>query len=314
LGARVLVTGGAGQLARYCLGELRAHDYEVTLFDRVRPEESRAPWQTDAPFVGGDLTVREDCLNAVEAARAEAVVHLGGIAHPTELRQGVPGALPEDETFRVNVMGTFYVADAARRLGVKVLVHASTMSTLGISPRIGDLPIPIKTMPVDETHPVWSENTYSLSKNVNEETLLAFSRAYPIRTVALRMMAVQYPHRAGQAAAGPPGPYTPGNAAPPRPNYFEVWEYVDARDAASAYRLAIEAGQLDRFEAFFVATDRASTEEHRELARRTYPHLAAEAEKMGSDDLILTIRKAREKLGYAPVHSWRGPDANARVR
>ncbi len=87
---RVLITGGSGQLARYCLEELHSHGHEVTLFDRVRPEEGRAPSSTDAPFIGGDLTVREDCLNAVESSRAEAIVNLGGIAHPTELRQGEP--------------------------------------------------------------------------------------------------------------------------------------------------------------------------------------------------------------------------------
>ena len=70
---------------------------------------------------------------------------------------------------------------------------------------------------------------------------------------------------------------------------------------------------LDPFEAFFIATDRASTAEHSELVKQHYPHLAAEAAKMGPDDMILSIRRARERLGYAPVHSWRGPEANARV-
>jgi nucleoside-diphosphate-sugar epimerase len=312
---RVLITGGAGNLARHCLEELRAHGHEVSLFDRVRPDQAgRVPWSTDARFILGELTSREDCLSAVEATRAEAVINLGGIPYPTEVapRPGAPARtvqLPEDETFRVNVMGTFYILDAARRLGATVFVHASTMSTLGISPRIGDLPIPVTTMPVDESHPFWSENTYSLSKVVNEETLLAFSRAYPIRTVALRMMHVYMPHVPGAEDTfrfgQPAQPYTPGN--------FTVWEYVDARDAAAAYRLAIEAEQLDRFEPFFIATDRFTAEEHRELVKRNYPHLAAAAERMGPDDLILTIRRARERLGYAPTHSWRGAEANARV-
>lgn len=309
----VLITGGSGQLARYCLDEIRAHGHEVFLFDRVRPEDGRVPWSTDAPVIVGDLTSRDDSMKAVETSKAEAIVHLGGIPNPTEIPRDPPGTLPEDETFRVNVMGTYYMLDAARRFGTRVFVHASTMSALGISPRIGKQTIPIKMMPVDESHPLWSENTYSLSKALNEEMLLAFSRAYGLRTVALRMMAVRYPHRAAPRGGETLGPYDPGNSAPPRPNYFEVWEYLDARDAVTAYRLAIDADHLDPFEAFFIATDRASTAEHRELVKLHYPHLAAEAAKMGPDDMILSIRRARERLGYAPVHSWRGPEANARV-
>jgi nucleoside-diphosphate-sugar epimerase len=311
---RVLVTGGAGNLAKYCDEELRRHGHDVTLFDRRRPEDGVAPWSTDTRLVQGEMTSLDDCMNAVEAARAEAVINLGGIPGPTEIhppdQPRRPNAPPDDETFRVNVMGTFYVLDAARRQGVKVVAHASTMSTLGISPRIGSLPIPVKSMPVDESHPFWSENTYSLSKVLNEEMLLAFSRAYGMRAVALRMMHVYMPHWGDEHRAifrfgEPARPNTPGN--------FTVWEYLDARDAAQGYRLAIEKNGLDLFEPFFLATDRSPAEEHRVLAEQNYPHLAEEARRMGPDDLILSIRRARERLGYAPTHSWRGAEANARV-
>lgn len=310
---KVLITGGAGNLSRHCLDDLRAHGHEVALFDRVRPEGGRVPWSTDAQFILGEMTDKDACLRAVEATQAEAIINLAGIPYPTEVyrpdQPPRPVQLPEDETFRVNVMGAYYMLDAARRLGTKVFVHASTMSTLGISPRIGKVPIPVTSMPVDESHPFFSENTYSLSKVMNEEMLLAFSRAYGLRTVALRMMHVYMPHMDGhenQFRFGQPAlPFIPGN--------FTVWEYVDARDAAAAYRLSIEADNLEPFEPFFIATDRFTSEEHRELVKRNYPHLAAEADKMGPDDLILTIRRARERLGYAPVHSWRGAEANARV-
>jgi nucleoside-diphosphate-sugar epimerase len=121
-------------------------------------------------------------------------------------------------------------------------------------------------------------------------------------------MAVKYPHLPGfyQPLGESAVPYAPGN--------FTVWEYVDARDAAAAFRLAIERSELGLFERAFIATDRTSRESHRDLVRLHYPHLAAAADEMGPDDLILTIRRARQRLGYAPRHSWRGPEANARVR
>jgi hypothetical protein len=63
----------------------------------------------------------------------------------------------------------------------------------------------------------------------------------------------------------------------------------------------------------YLATDRSSAEEHRELVARHYPRFAEPAKRMGPDDLIVSIRRARERLGYVPRHSWRGPEANARV-
>lgn len=52
---RVLITGGSGRLARYCLQDLREHGHQVTLFDRVRPEVVPQPWSPDSPVVVGDL-------------------------------------------------------------------------------------------------------------------------------------------------------------------------------------------------------------------------------------------------------------------
>jgi UDP-glucose 4-epimerase len=307
----VLITGGAGNLARYCAAELLDHGHRVTLFDRVRPEEAPSQWQTDTPFLVGDLTSREDCLRAVETAQAEAIVHIGGIPSPSEdpmVRQrhvalGLP-LMPEDETFRVNVMGTFYIADAARRLGTKVIAFASTMARL--NPRAEG----VVKMPVTEEHPLWSENSYSLSKATNEETLIAFGRAYGVRAVAFRMLVIHYPHRDSSRSGG----VTPGQpAVPPPPGAFVKYQYLDPRDAAVAYRLAIEVTHLNQFEAMILATDRTTLEPHRELIPRFYPHLRDQADNLGPDDIMLSIRHARERLGYTPIHSWRGPDANARV-
>ena len=210
------------------------------------------PWAPDAPVVVGDLLSATDCLRAAEAARAEAIVHLGGITHPSEVPyvQGRPleARSPMHETFPVNVMGTYWVMEAARQVGARVVAFASTMSTLGISPRLGSLPIPVHTMPVDETHPFWAENTYSLSKVIDEEILRAFGRAYGIRAVALRMMAVVFaqgeravmPSTQASAQASAPGARpqqqgTAGRLGQPaqaaEAGNFVVWEYVDSRDA-----------------------------------------------------------------------------------
>jgi nucleoside-diphosphate-sugar epimerase len=315
---RILITGGAGSLARYCLEELRAHRHEVTLFDRVRPEQSSTPWSADVPTVTGDLTNPADCLRAVDTSRAEAIIHLGAIpfaseepGHRQQIIDGGGVPLPEDETFRVNVMGTYYVADAARRRGVSTIVFASSMCVIEGPGRQPDaLPQRVSSVPIDESAPLWGEQSYHLSKILGEETLLGFARCYGLRAVCMRMMWVSMPH-GGTAQKEMMHMGMP--AVPPSAGSFSVWEYLDARDAVTAYRLAVESTTLGLFEPFYLATDRMCTEEHRQLVPRYYPHLAGHAKRMGPDELILSIRRARERLGYTPTHSWRGAEANAAV-
>ena len=48
----VLITGGAGRLAKFGVKELQ-DKYELTLFDRVTPDQALYPWKTDLPLSSG---------------------------------------------------------------------------------------------------------------------------------------------------------------------------------------------------------------------------------------------------------------------
>ncbi|MBM3188369.1 MAG: NAD(P)-dependent oxidoreductase [Chloroflexi bacterium] len=304
-GPNILITGGAGNLARVVAEELRG-DHDVTLFDRVTPAQARTPWETDLPFVVGDLTNLGDCLRAVAMARAEAIIHLGALAGPTEL---VPSwrrrqqFLPEDETMRVNTMGTFYILDAARRLGVRQVLFASTFYVLGLGNRISDAPFVVEYLPIDEGHPLRPEDTYGLSKVLGEEILAAFNRAYDIQTIAFRLMGVTYPHvNVGWFSTNVVPEAKPGHVGGPIGTTFQ---YVDARDVARACRLALSAEGLDGFEAFYLATDTMLAEDTRVVVERLYPDLRAMAANLKGKEGMVSIEKARRKLGFEPQYSWR---------
>jgi nucleoside-diphosphate-sugar epimerase len=311
----VLITGGTGNLARHCLDELRHHGHQVTLFDRFRPDEAARPWTTDAPVVVGDLTSRDDCWRAVETARAEAIVHLGAIAYPSEIedaRQSAADAgqhpVPVDATVKVNLLGTYFILEAARHVGAKAVAFASTASVLLETRGIRRW---LRRIPIDEHHELRPANSYSMSKLLDEELLWLFQKDCGVRCVALRMIGVYMPHHAADWSWNP---RFPEPVRPPGPDSFSVWEYLDARDAATAYRLAIEATNSDVSGPFYLATDRTCPDEHRDLVRRYYPEHAGAGERMGPDDLILSIGRARELLGYVPRYSWRGPEAGEDVR
>ena len=307
----VLITGGAGGVARYVAAEMRDR-YNVTLFDRISPAQVRAPWETDLPFVLGDLTSLADCMRAITLAQADAIVHLGAIAHNTERQPGNGGNqrgniqhLPEDETMRVNTMGTYYLMDAARRLGVTKVVMASTFYVLGLGFRISDAPFVVEYLPIDEEHPLRPEDTYSLSKLLDEHILAAFTRAYGIKTVALRLMGVDYPHDRR---------HTMGSRPEGRPDHVGgpiggTHQYVDAQDVALGCRLSLEAEGLDDFKAFYLSTDTTLAEETRPVVERLYPDLRDMAASLSGYEGMISIAKAQRKLGYVPQHSWRNQEA-----
>lgn len=302
---KVLVTGGAGNLGRCLAQEFTTHGHQVTLFDRVAPGQAPVPWETDLPFIAGELTSSTDFANAVAAVKPEAIAHVGAIPYATDHpdnRDRSDHPLPPDETWRVNTLGTYYVLDAAVRNGVKTLAFASTFFVLGLGFRISTARWLPAYLPIDEEHPLTPEDTYSLSKMINEEMLEAYTRAYGIRTLAFRLLGVYYAHRDDSATR-----FRPEAAAPVegKPN-FGGWLYVDGRDAAQAFRLGIEkADRLNPHERFYLASDRTIAESSRDALNRLFPELADLARGLGSDDLLISIAKAQKLLGYEPRHSWR---------
>ncbi|MDO8685346.1 MAG: NAD(P)-dependent oxidoreductase, partial [Clostridiales bacterium] len=117
---KILITGGAGNSARFIAEEFTRINYEVTLFDCITPMQAPVPWKTDLQFVKGDLLSLADCMRAITLSKADTIIHFGALTYSTDMQPGEhrTQTLPEDETMKVNVMGTYYIMDAARRLGV----------------------------------------------------------------------------------------------------------------------------------------------------------------------------------------------------
>jgi nucleoside-diphosphate-sugar epimerase len=311
----VLITGGAGRVAEFIAAEL-ADDYDVTLFDTVPLGDDRELIKDlNLPFVVGDLLSLGDCMRAITFAEADAIVHMGAVAGPRELVK--PYRLQqrsgEDAAMVVNTMGTFYLLDAARRLGVKRFVAASTDWVLGHGGPISDKPFKVEYLPIDEEHPVRPENTYGLAKLLSEHEMETFARAYDMQTVALRFAWVD--SSTAKDRPGGPGWRTEGESperepsqnglAPGEAKPFQLYNYLDVRDAARICRLALEAKGLDPFEVFYVATDTFLAEETRTVSDRVYPALTEMAKDLTGHEGFVTVEKARKKLGFEPQSSWR---------
>ncbi|MDR0416844.1 MAG: NAD(P)-dependent oxidoreductase [Propionibacteriaceae bacterium] len=298
---QVLVTGGSGALASYVIPRLAAAGFQSTAFDVAPPTRL----DEAVPFIQGDLTSLGDCLRAMSYARPEVIVHLGAIPSPREMKPGwfrTRQIAPEDLTMRANVMGTYCLMEAATKIGgVKQVVFASSYYVLGLGFRISDRPFDVRYLPLDEEHPLEPEDSYSVSKLLGEEILKSYQRAYGIRVVALRLMGVDYPFRNPDHYGETPVSQ-PGHVGGPVGTTFQ---YVDARDAADAVVLAIEAKGLEAFEAFHISTDTIYDEDTKSVVARVWPDLAPLAEGFVGAEGVISDAKARAKLGYQPHYSWR---------
>ena len=146
---KVLVTGASGRLAPFVIRDLR-DDYELVLTSRRQPDEEFA----DLPWVDGDFTEPAVCAEAVKGV--QVIQHLGAqphpVDHPDQREQSRERGIALDATFKTNMLGTYYLMQAAVDEGVKTVVMAGSNCALGHGFRISDDPFPFASLPVDEMH------------------------------------------------------------------------------------------------------------------------------------------------------------------
>jgi nucleoside-diphosphate-sugar epimerase len=270
---KLAVTGASGKAGRAVVRDLLEHQHDVLGVDVV---SAAAP----ARFLLADLT---DFGQTVEClAGAEAVVHLAAIP--------APGIRTEETTFRRNTLSTYNVFEAARLLGLRRVVWASSETILG-------LPFertPPAYAPIDEEHPARPESSYALSKLLAEELGRQLHRWSGTPYVALRFSNIMLPEDYERF-----------------PSFWEdatlrrwnLWGYVDARDVAQSCRLALEA-DLGAEHFIVAAADTVMNRRSRELMAEVYPSVPYRPTP-GDFDTLLSNEKASNLLGYQPVWSWR---------
>jgi nucleoside-diphosphate-sugar epimerase len=166
---KVLVTGGAGGIGRVVVSRFLQRGWQVRAIDRV--PELNIP---DIEYICGDLT-------DYAAARA-AVVGCEAIAHLAALPSPMSGA--GHEVYAINTTSTFNIYEAAAAEGIKRIAQASSINAVGCAWNIVDVTPPY--FPIDEDHPLNTNDPYSLSKQVAETIGEYYWRRDGISSVSLR--------------------------------------------------------------------------------------------------------------------------------
>ncbi|MDQ0231683.1 NAD-dependent epimerase/dehydratase family protein [Metabacillus malikii] len=275
---KVVVTGGSGLLGREVINEFLENGYHVVNADLKHPNDALCE------------TVITDLTNLGEVygvlAGADAVVHLAAIP--------VAYSHPNEVTFKNNVMSTYNILEAAGTLGIKKAVISSSESSYGIC--FAKRPIVPQYVPIDEEHPQLPEESYGLSKIVNEKTADMIHHRTGMQVVSLRLGNVVTPEMYKNF---------PRFIHNPEERKTILWSYIDARDAATAYRLAVETDGLGSVALNIGADDTSMDIESKQLMETVYPTVKEFRKEITGFDALLNNEKAKQLLKWQPVHKWR---------
>ncbi len=290
---RIMFTGGSGKAGRHSVQYLVDHGYEVLNVD-LKP--------LDNPKVRTlitDITDSGQVFNAfssymgmheldpsLKPQPVDAVVHFAAIPRIM--------IVPDNELFRINVMGTYNVIDAAVKLGIRKIIIASSETTYGIIFAEHDRD-PVY-LPLDEDYDSDPQDSYALSKLVNEKNARAFAGRSGFDIYALRIGNVVEPHEYAEAV--------PIWKKEPERRKKLTWSYIDARDLGQIVARCIEKDGLG-FQVFNAANNESSAGlPTKELLRRFYPKVPVKRE-MGEYESLYSNKKIREVLGFKEEHRWR---------
>ena len=290
---RILFTGGSGKAGKHVIPYLLDQGHKVLNVD-LKP--------LDYPGVNNliaDITDSGQMFNAMSSyanlgeqeagngvPKFDAVVHFAA----------VPRILinPDNETFRVNTVGTYNVIEAAVKLGIKKIIIASSETTYGIC--FSDGQTDPNSLPLEEDYDVDPMDSYGLSKVVNEKTARSFQRRSGFDIYALRIGNVIEPHEYTELF----------------PHYFEKPEvrrrnafcYIDARDLGQIVDLCLQKDDLG-YQVFNAGNDdNGAIIPSKELAEQFFPGVPITRE-LEEHEALFSNRKIRKMLGFKEQHNWR---------
>ena len=273
---QILVTGASGRIGRYVVKELVNAGHNVTGVD-VLPAEGGI-----SPFLRVDLTDAGEVYQALAAAEAEAVVHLGAWANA--------GVVPDTRTYGDNVQGTFNLFQACTDLGIQRVVSASSSQVYGFAKE------PPVYVPVDEAHPLRPANCYALSKVVGEQAADYFVERFGLTILSFRLMGIRTPPQLDAEIDE--------LAQDPSKGTSLLWTRTDARDAAIACRLAVEVDSVSSGPYNITGAQVVLSEPTAALVERYFGDKTEVRDALPNHISPMSCDKAETAFGYQPRFVW----------
>lgn len=187
-GVPVLITGAGGFIGSHLAQEMVRRGARVRCLVRYN---SRNDWgnlellpqavKSQLEVVAGD--VRDPAFMDGAVAGNDVVFHLAALI-TIPYSYAAPGSYVE-----TNVTGTLNVLQAARRHGVRKMVHTSTSETYGTA----------RYTPIDEEHPLQAQSPYAASKIAADKLAESFFRSFDLPVATLRPFNTFGPRQSARA-------------------------------------------------------------------------------------------------------------------
>ena len=270
---QIAVTGSSGRIGRAIVDLALAQGHQVVGLDRVRPKPDAG--QPEVRFIQLEMTEYYGLVQAFQGC--DAVIHMAAIPGPR--------GHPDHWVHNDNVAGSYNVLRAAAELGLRRVCQASSINAIGGAysrqPRYD-------YFPVDEAHPTYNEDPYSLSKWVCEIQADSFARRYAGLTIAsLRFHGVSEQRPVGGERERQPG----GIAAK------HLWGWV-SYDACARASLQALTADFTGHEVFFIAApDTIMEAPSLELAAEHYSSVPIRGDLSGRTGFF-NCAKAERLLGW----------------
>ncbi|MEC8259490.1 MAG: NAD(P)-dependent oxidoreductase, partial [SAR324 cluster bacterium] len=145
---KIAVTGANGHFGKILVQFLREKNFEVKPSDLCPGRSEEGAVNCDVRDLGHLVSVFQGC---------DAVVHLAAFPGPW--------TQPDAKVYQDNTVGSYNVLLACELLGIKKICQASSINAIGgVYSRLPTYDY----FPVDEEHPTYNEDPYSLSKWILE--------------------------------------------------------------------------------------------------------------------------------------------------
>ena len=204
------------------------------------------------------------------------------IADLTQLGQVVSAFSPHATGNRAPYAGVIHMA-----------VVASSESSYGIC--FADKFFEPRYLPIDEAHPQLPEDTYGLTKVVNEVTAAMFHRRDGTQILSFRIGNVVCPEDYAGLKA---------RLDHPEDRLRILWSYIDSRDLAIACRLAIEKDGLGCEPVIVAADDTSSHLPTAELIKRYLPGMKDLKQPLPGRQSLISNARLKALLGWEQQHFY----------
>jgi len=271
---KIAITGGSGRVGRAIVDMALKRGDSIVSIDRVDLNEKIS--QGNITYVQADITDYTAIENAIRGC--DALVHMAAIP--------APGQHPDHVVHNNNVTGSYNALRAAVEVGIKRVCQASSVNAMGLAysrwPRFDYFPL-------DEEHPNYSEDPYSLSKWICEEQGSSFARRYEDMVIASMRFHWVIPDRETAVQARGYSQTDSGTK--------NLWGYTRLDSAARACLLSLTA-DFTGHEVFFIAApDTVMDVPSLELQQKHFPDVPVRGDLSGNKSFF-NSGKAERLLGW----------------